>query len=163
MTHVAYILLGSNLGDRLNYLNRAREKMNELSGEVMAVSNVYETEPWMMSSDLPFLNQAVRLETALAPNPLLKSLQEVEQTLGRIRGEKMTARTIDLDIGLYDDIVFNVSELVIPHPRMHIRNFVLAPLAEIAGDVTHPILGRTISELYKDSSDHGEVSILAGS
>ena len=116
-----------------------------------------------MSSELSFLNQAVKLETHLDPGQLLSSLQEVERMLGRTRSEKMTPRTIDLDIGLYDDLELITPELIIPHPRLHMRNFVLAPLSEIAGEVRHPTYDRTISELYKDSSDHGEVSILAGS
>jgi 2-amino-4-hydroxy-6-hydroxymethyldihydropteridine diphosphokinase len=163
MTHVAYILLGSNLGDRLNYLGLAREKMNKQSGAVIAVSNIYETEPWKISTDLPFLNQAVKIETKLAPVQLLKSLHEIERNLGRIRTETRSSRTIDLDIGLYDDIEFTSRNLTLPHPRLHLRNFVLAPLSEIAGDVLHPILGLTISELYKHSPDRSEVSILARS
>jgi len=160
MTHVAYILLGSNLGDRLSYLHRAMELMNEHSGTITAVSHVYETEPWMMMSDLPFLNQAAKLETDLRPSLLLKSLQGVQQMLGRSHSEKMTGRTIDLDIGLYDDEEISSAELKIPHPRLHLRNFVLAPLSEIAGHVIHPVFKLTISELYKHSSDDGEVSIL---
>lgn len=161
--HVAYILLGSNLGDRLDYLSRAREKINELSGDLIAVSKVYETEPWMMSSELSFFNQAVKLETHLDPYILLKTLHDIESSLGRIRQGKMTSRTIDLDIGLFDDLVINDADIVVPHPRLHMRNFVLAPLSEIAGDVCHPVFNQTISELYKSSSDVGEVSILAES
>jgi 2-amino-4-hydroxy-6-hydroxymethyldihydropteridine diphosphokinase len=163
MKHLVYILLGSNLGDRLGYLQRAREEMNKMAGEISDVSHVYETEPIDMESELSFLNQAVKLETDLSPLDLLKSLHGIEKKFGRLRLEKLAPRTIDLDIGLYDNQEFTSEHLTIPHPRLHVRNFVLAPLSEIAGNVLHPLLGHTISELYKLSSDQGEVSILAGS
>ncbi len=163
MTHVAYILLGSNLGDRHGYLQRAREEMNKNTGVISSVSHIYETEPIGMESDLSFLNQAVKLETDLTPVELLKSLHGIEKKYGRLRLEKLSPRTIDLDIVLYDNQEFTSEYLTIPHPRLHVRNFVLAPLSEIAGNVLHPVLGRTISELYKLSSDQGEVSILAES
>ena len=133
-------MLGSNLGDRKMFLEKAQEEMIASIGNLIKVSNVYETEPWKMDSKLPFLNMAVKVKTKLTPIAVLNELLKIEQMLGRIREEKWVSRTIDLDIALYDNIVLNEADLIIPHPRLHLRNFVLAPLAEIAGGEIHPIL-----------------------
>ena len=143
---IAYIGLGSNLGDRAAYLQAALDRLGML-GTVGAVSPFLETDPAGYAEQPRFLNAAVRLRTTLPPDDLLREMLSIETALGRVRTVRWGPRTIDLDLLLYDDLVRDDPGLTVPHPRMHERRFVLEPLAAIAPAAVHPLLGQTISQL----------------
>src|SRR5205807_8280630 len=151
MSVTAYIALGSNLGDRAELRRRALQALQERPGiEVTQVSTFHETEPvGGPPGQGAYLSAAARLKTDLAPSQLLCALLEVETQLGRVRGERDGPRTIDLDLLLYGDLVCDAQDLIVPHPRMHERLFVLQPLDESAAGVVHPLQGVTIRELLK--------------
>lgn len=143
---IAYLSLGSNLGDKQHYVDTAIAK---LPGTVLAISQMYETEPVGCPNPEWYLNCAVKLETELAPEALLQSTQQIEHDLHRVRTVKNGPRTIDIDIIFYDDLVLDAPDLIIPHPRAHERRFVLQPLLNIAPDLGHPGLQRPISALLE--------------
>jgi 2-amino-4-hydroxy-6-hydroxymethyldihydropteridine diphosphokinase len=156
----AYIGLGSNLGDRRAMLQTAVQQLETL-GRITGVSSLYETEPVGYLEQPPFLNAVVALETALSPGDLLRALLDVERTLGRTRSFANAPRTIDLDLLLIDDVTLETTELILPHPRLHERAFVLVPLAELAPDMAHPISGQTMRTLLRELPDRGGIEIHA--
>ena len=142
-----YLSLGSNLGDRAATLLEALERIRQL-GTIIAISSPYETEPIEVEDLQPwYLNCAAALETGLTPEKFLAGTQAVELALGRQRAVRHAPRTLDIDILLFGDAVVKTAELTIPHPGLARRGFVLQPLVEIAPDVRHPILKKTIREL----------------
>lgn len=148
MRNRAYLSLGSNVGNREANLREAITRLEEI-GRVVAVSSFYETEPVEFTAQGWFLNCAVLLETEKEPPELLKWLLTIEQAMGRHRVQPKGPRNIDIDILLFGDLVVNTQDLTIPHPAMHERRFVLKPLEEIAPDVRHPVLKKTVKELLE--------------
>lgn len=145
---IVHLSLGSNLGDRAANLEEAIRRLQEF-GEVAARSSFYETEPVEVEYQPWFLNCAVALGTELMPRQFLSRLLSVEQVMGRRRDGHKSARTIDIDIIFFGNTVVDTPDLVIPHPAMQQRRFVLEPLAEIAAEKRHPVLKRTVKELLE--------------
>lgn len=146
--HTAYLGLGSNLGDKKGYLDNAVRALDEAKGcHVERVSSYQVTEPYGGVEQDDFLNACLILKTLLTPEELLEKLHEIEQSAHRERIVHWGPRTLDLDILMYDDVVMETDELVIPHVEMHLRSFVLNPLREIAPNKRHPVIGKTVSQL----------------
>ena len=146
-----YLALGSNQGDRKALLDAARAACDASLGRVTGCSNYTETAPWGFSSPHPFLNAVLELETELSPLAVLELTQEIERQLGRQTKSSAAGyqdRPIDLDLLLYDDLVLETPRLTLPHPLMHLRDFVLEPLQQLAPTLQHPVLGLSIAELY---------------
>lgn len=157
----AYLLIGGNLGDRMDALKQAILAIGEKAGQIKRLSSLYETAAWGKTDQPAFLNQCLLIETELDPLSLLTVLLGIEKEMGRIREEKYGPRTIDIDILFFNHLVYRSSGLSIPHPDMAHRRFVLAPLAEIAGRFRHPVRKKTISALLKACPDALPVKRLA--
>jgi len=144
--HIVYLALGTNLGDRLSNLKQAIAALTPQL-EVKAKSQVYETPPWGFEDQPKFLNQVIKANTYLDPEPLLKHLKRLEVALGRKESFPNGPRLIDMDILFYDDLVMEKPSLVLPHPRLHERGFVLLPLLEIAPNLVHPVRKQSVREM----------------
>ncbi|WP_245681352.1 2-amino-4-hydroxy-6-hydroxymethyldihydropteridine diphosphokinase [Arcticibacter eurypsychrophilus] len=148
------MLLGSNLGDRIYYLEQAAQLIHEDIGMIIKKSSIYETASWGIEDQPKYLNQVMQVETKLTPKQVLHAIQFIEKQLGRVRVEKWGSRTIDIDILFYDQKHIQSPDLVIPHPLLHTRRFTLAPLNEIAPSLMHPVLKMQIAELFKQLLDN---------
>ena len=147
-----YFSLGTNLGDKEQNLRLAVQHIEERIGKIVSLSAFYATAPWGFTSDNAFLNAVVCAETSLPPLEILSITQSVEQEMGRTHKSVngvYSDRVIDVDLLLYDDLILDTPTLKLPHPLMQERAFVMEPLAEIAPDVLHPVLKKTMQELYR--------------
>jgi 2-amino-4-hydroxy-6-hydroxymethyldihydropteridine diphosphokinase len=146
-------MIGGNIGDRLANLENARNSIEQRCGPIQKQSSIYETEAWGFKDQAAFYNQALCIESELNPQDLMTTLLAIEVDMGRERLMPLGPRTIDLDIIYYNQTIIETPGLTIPHPRLADRNFVLAPLVEIAPDFMHPLLKKTNSALYNDTTD----------
>ncbi len=154
----AYLMLGSNKGERLQNLQKALEAISAKAGSVLACSAVYETDPWGFEDPVSFYNQLVIVETALSAEALLQRLLDIEKHMGRARTPRgYSSRIIDIDILFYDTVVIQSESLIVPHPRLHVRRFVLEPLIEICPLLLHPQLGKTAWQLWGECTDRSGV------
>ncbi len=155
---IAYLLLGSNLGNRLENLHKAHACLNDLVDETLKISFVYESPSWGFEHPSRFLNQAVKIGTGLSATELLKDILDIEKKLGRIRRkDAYEARSIDIDMLFFDDMIIQQKDLIIPHPRLHLRRFALLPLADIDPGLIHPLMSKSIVELITACPDKSDV------
>jgi len=148
-----YLSIGSNKGNRYSQIKEALKLIREDLGEIISISKIYETKSWGFESE-KFLNLCIAIKSELSPDKLLFSINSIEEKIGRKRdSKKVNAREIDIDIIFYSNKIVNQEELIIPHPRLELRNFVLVPLSEIASDFVHPILLKSVKELLEYSND----------
>jgi 2-amino-4-hydroxy-6-hydroxymethyldihydropteridine diphosphokinase len=152
-SNVAYLLLGSNLGDRAAHLREARTRLAATGGELLAASAIYETAAWGREDQPAFLNQAIALRTALSAGSLLMQCLAAEQAAGRERLERWGSRTLDVDILLFGNQIIEQPGLTVPHPRLAERRFALTPLVDIADAVQHPLYQQTMAELLARCPD----------
>lgn len=157
----AWLLTGSNMGERENYLAAARLEIALQCGIVHKISSIYETAAWGKTDQPAFLNQAIGLETTLNARQLMRRILKIEKQLGRVREEKYGPRLIDIDILLFGDEIHNYELLKLPHPELPNRRFALLPLTEIAGEIIHPVLQLSIAELLARCPDILEVKKIA--
>ena len=159
--NVTYLCLGGNIGDREKALNLALSKINNKVGNITVQSSIYETEAWGVENQQAYLNQCIKVETHYSALELIDELLFIEKELGRERSisETYQPRTIDIDILFFNQEVINQTKLLVPHPRLQLRKFVLIPLNEIASNYLHPILNKTIFSLLSECKDKSDVKL----
>jgi 2-amino-4-hydroxy-6-hydroxymethyldihydropteridine diphosphokinase len=155
--NVAFLLIGGNMGNREKNFETAKSLLEQYCGKVINSSSLYETAPWGKTDQPSFLNQALQIETSLTAAELMRQILTIEKVMGRERSEKYGPRIIDIDILLFNDEQYDSPSLKIPHPEMQKRLFALAPLAEIAPTLHHPVFKKSISQLLTETPDTLEV------
>lgn len=155
--NTAYLLIGGNLGNRYAYLQEAVHLIEQSCGNIVHSSAIYETAAWGKTDQPSFYNECLALQTELSPEQLMQKLLDIETAMGRKRTEKLGPRIIDLDILLIDSLIMSTALLQLPHPALPMRRFALLPLSEIAPELVHPILKKTIAELLADCTDELDV------
>ena len=155
--NIAYLLIGGNLGNRSANLKKAILLIDQTCGKIVQTSAIYETAAWGLTNQPAFFNQAVKLQTNLAPELLMEKLLGIETSMGRIRSTKLGPRVIDLDMLFYNQLIIHSTLLVIPHPEIAKRRFALLPLSEIAAKFNHPLYQKTIEELLMECPDQLDV------
>lgn len=156
--HLATVSLGSNLGDRLAYLDGAvRSLLEDRRNRLRRISSVYETEPYGVKDQEWFFNRVIQVETSLGVRAFFRNLQKIESSYHRVRARKWGPRTLDLDLLFFDDLILDEPDLRLPHPGVPQRRFVLEPLCEIDPGLIHPLLGRTMQDLLADLQDDSRV------
>ncbi len=154
MENIAYLLLGGNVGKVGENLAKTRELIQQRAGKVIASSGIYQTQAWGFESDALFLNQALCISTPWPPVVLLEKLLETEAVMGRKRTKPgYESRVMDIDILFFNEEVIQEPGLIVPHPRMHLRNFALLPMLELAPQLVHPVFNKTIQTLTANCSD----------
>jgi 2-amino-4-hydroxy-6-hydroxymethyldihydropteridine diphosphokinase len=148
-----FLLLGSNEGDKNDFLRKAKERITAELGAIISSSSIYATAAWGKTDQSDFLNQVVEIQTSIEPQLLLEKILLIEKEIGRIRKEKWGPRPIDIDILFYSDRILATPALTIPHAGIPHRRFVLVPLLEIAPTLTHPVLNKSIEKLLKECDD----------
>jgi 2-amino-4-hydroxy-6-hydroxymethyldihydropteridine diphosphokinase len=155
---IVFLGIGTNLGNREGNLEQAVASIEENIGPVLNSSSIYETEPWGFQTKDDFLNMVVKVKTNLTPSGLLGRIMMIESISGRVRGQKQyTSRLIDIDILFYENMIVDEASLKIPHPLLHQRRFVLVPLCDVASELVHPVLKKTVAELLELCEDRSEV------
>lgn len=156
-----YLLLGSNLGNRMLHISRAIVAINKHLGQIQKRSSVYVTEPWGFEHEKAFINMVVKIQTEWPPRHILETIHRIEQQAGRNRvpGSGYQARELDIDILFHGQEITRDPDLTIPHPRLHERKFTLVPMAEIEPGLVHPVLQKTMQQLLDECQDEGEVKV----
>ncbi len=156
-----FLLTGTNIGDRLQNLKYAQIKISERLGDIIFYSHIYETEPWGFKTNTYFYNQALQIKSCLSPLDLMSKIREIENETGKIRDQyQYNDRILDIDILFFENRIIDINGLIIPHPLLHFRKFVLIPLKEIAADFIHPVLNKSITQLLTDCKDKNAVKKL---
>jgi 2-amino-4-hydroxy-6-hydroxymethyldihydropteridine diphosphokinase len=158
--NISYLLIGGNEGERVVQLSTARKNITDAGGEIRHASSLYETAAWGKTDQPDFLNQALEVATLQEAPDWMETLLGIEKTMGRQRTARYGSRNIDIDILFFNNSIIRMPQLIIPHPEIQNRRFVLAPMDEIAPFFIHPVLGRTIRELLAACTDPLPVTIL---
>lgn len=154
------LMLGSNLGNRICLINEAIRLIGDKVGDILCTSSFYHTAPWGTDHPLPYVNVALSLNTQQSPLKVLKTILTIEKALGRTRnGDQNAPRSMDIDIIFYQNLIINQKNLTVPHPRMHLRRFVLVPLCEIEPEYVHPVFEITVKDLLDQCTDKLSVSL----
>ena len=159
--NLVVLSLGSNVGNRLQYLTDAKRLLERNGCWTMKRSSVYETEAWGNTEQASFYNAVLYTQTELSARELMNKILEIEKSLGRIRTEKWAPRTIDIDILFFNDEIVHEEHLTIPHPHLQERKFVLVPLDEIVPDLIHPVFKKNVSQLLLELNDPSQATIVA--
>ncbi|MCC6721876.1 MAG: 2-amino-4-hydroxy-6-hydroxymethyldihydropteridine diphosphokinase [Bacteroidia bacterium] len=148
------LLIGSNVGDSKDYLTKAKIHLEKEFGKLILKSNIFKTQAWGITEQDDFLNQALVYYCNLNPEEILKKIKSIEKKIGRQKRNTWANREIDIDIIYYGSLIFQSEKLIIPHPLMHLRKFVLIPLSQIIPEFKHPVLNKSVNELLKNCNDN---------